>query len=176
MQRCVLITRRIRKILFAISALFIAAASAIASINAILRFCGVGFGWADELYTYLVVLMVYLALAHLEGTGDQLCITAIDSLVKSKKGQTILNYIRGIITSAALITLGYYGINVTMKAFQRHQVTYILQLPKGILYAIAMACLLITVLVWLVIMICNKGQFDTDQPIELKKKKKEGNA
>ena len=157
--------------MFTISAVFIAAATAIASINAILRFCGVGFGWADELYTYLVVLMVYLSLAWLEGAGDQLCITAIDSLVKSTKGQRILNYIRGIFTDAALVILGYYGINVMLKAFQRNQLTYILQLPKGILYAIAMACLLITVIVWLVIMICNRGEFDTGENLTKKEEK-----
>ena len=97
-----------------------------------------------------------------EGTGDQLCITAIDSWVKNPIGQRILNYIRGIITSLALCTIAYYGFNVMLKAFKRNQLTYILQLPKGVLYGIVMLCLFITVIVWLVIMICNKGEFEHD--------------
>ena len=118
------------------------------------------FTWAEELYTYCVVMMVYLALAHLEGSGDQLCITAIDMWVKGKTGQRILNYIRGILTSAALVILGWHGIDVMLKAFKRSQVTYILHMPKGILYAVAMGSLFISVLVWVVLMICNKGDFD----------------
>ena len=77
-------------------------------------------------------------------------------------GQRILNYIRGIITSVALCVIAYYGFNVMLKAFKRNQLTYILQLPKGVLYGIVMLCLFITVIVWLVIMICNKGEFDHD--------------
>ena len=49
-----------------------------------------------------------------------------------------------------------------LKAFKRNQLTYILQLPKGVLYGIVMLCLFITVIVWLVIMICNKGEFEHD--------------
>lgn len=162
MKTCVKITRYIRRGMFMISGAFIGLATALAAMNAILRFFGLGLGWADEMYVYLVVLMVYICLPQLEGTGDQLCITAIDSWVKNPIGQRILNYIRGIITSVALCVIAYYGFNVMLKAFKRNQLTYILQLPKGVLYGIVMLCLFITVIVWLVIMICNKGEFDHD--------------
>ena len=160
MQTVVKITRYVRRFLFAISALLIAVSTGFAAFNAIARRFGASFTWAEELYTYCVVMMVYLALAHLEGSGDQLCITAIDMWVKGKTGQRILNYIRGILTSVALVILGWHGIDVMLKAFKRSQVTYILHMPKGILYAVAMGSLFISVLVWVVLMICNKGDFD----------------
>ncbi len=161
MQICVKASRTVCKGLFFVSAILIAIATAFASFNALTRFfLDLTFNWADELCTYCVVMMVYLAIPMLEHTGDQLCITAIDLWVKNPTGQRILNYIRGIVTGAAMVILSYHGFNVMLKAFKRSQVTYILQLPKGVLYAIAMACLAIAVLVWLVIMICNKGDFD----------------
>ena len=102
MKTCVKITGYIRRVMFMISGVFIACATALAALNALLRFFGLGLGWADEMYVYFIVLMVYIALPQLEGTGDQLCITAIDSWVKNPIGQRILNYIRGIITSFAV--------------------------------------------------------------------------
>ena len=162
MKTCLKISRYIRRGMFVISGAFIGMATALAALNALLRFFGLGLSWADELYVYFIVLMVYIGLPQLEGTGDQLCITAIDSWVKNQTAQKILNYIRGVITSVALCVIAYYGFNVMLKAFKRNQLTYILQLPKGILYGIATLCLFITVLIWLVIMICNKGEFDHD--------------
>lgn len=163
MQATVKASRSVCKALFLVSAILIAIATGFAAFNAITRFfLDLTFNWAEELCTYCVVLMVYLAIPKLEHTGDQLCITAIDLWVKGEKAQRILNYIRGLITGAAMVILGWNGISVMLKAFKRHQVTYILQLPKGALYAIAMGCLLLAVLVWLVIMICNKGEFDNE--------------
>ena len=160
MQVCVKGTRYVRRFLFTISAILIAAATALATLNAVVRFFGMGFIWAEELCSYCIVLMVYLAIPHLEGSGDQLCISAIDALVKGKTGQRILNYIRGVITSVIMVVLGYHGFDVMMKAFKRSQVTYVLQMPKGALYAVAMACILVALVVWVVLMLCNKGEFD----------------
>lgn len=161
MQVCVKATRYIRRFLFILSALLIAVATGFAAFNAIARFFfDSTFSWAEELCTYCVVLMVYLVIPQLEGSGDQLCITAIDLWVKNQTIQRILNYIRGLITGAAMVILSYHGFDVMMKAFKRNQITYTLQIPKGYLYGIALACLAITVLVWLVLMICNKGDFD----------------
>lgn len=160
MQVIVKATGYVRRFLMAVSAICIAVSTVFATINAIARFTVSGFSWAEELCTYCIVLMVYLALPHLEGTGDQLCITAIDLWVKGKTGQRILNYIRGIITSVTMAVLGYYGLQVMLKAFKRSQVTFVLQLPKGVLYGIAAACIAITLIIWLVLMICNKGEFD----------------
>lgn len=162
MKSCVKAMGYVRRFMYMISGAFIGMATALAALNAILRFMGLGLSWADELYIYFVVLMVYLILPQLEGTGDQLCITAIDSWVKNETGQRILNYIRGLLTGGALCVIAYYGFNVMLKAFKRNQVSYILQLPKGVLYGIVMICLFITVVVWLVLMICNKGEFDND--------------
>lgn len=163
MQTVVKASGWVCKVLFVISAILIAVATGFAAFNSLTRFClDLTFNWAEELCTYCVVLMVYLAMPMLEHTGDQLCITAIDLWVKGSVGQRILNYIRGVITSVAMVILGYNGISVMLKAFKRNQVTYILQIPKGYLYAIAMGCILISVLVWLVIMICNKGEFDNE--------------
>ena len=78
MQVCVKITRYVRTFLFSISALLIAVATALATLNAIVRFAGKGFTWSEELCSYCIVLMVYLAIPYLEGAGDQLCISAID--------------------------------------------------------------------------------------------------
>ena len=162
MQVCVKITRYVRTFLFSISALLIAVATALATLNAIVRFAGKGFTWSEELCSYCIVLMVYLAIPYLEGAGDQLCISAIDLWVKGKTGQRILNYIRGIITSVIMVVLGYLGLDVMMKAFKRNQVTYVLQMPKGVLYAIAMICIVVALVVWVVLMLCNKGDFDHD--------------
>lgn len=161
MQACVKVSRWVCKALFVLSAILIAGATGFAAFNAITRFFfKLTFNWAEELCTYCVVMMVYLAIPMLEHTGDQLCITAIDLWVKGSLGQRILNYVRGIITGGAMVIMGYHGFDVMLKAFKRSQVTYILQLPKGALYAIAVGCLALAVLVWLVIMICNKGGFD----------------
>lgn len=163
MQASVKASRWVCKSLFLISAILIAIATGFAAFNAITRFfLDLTFNWAEELCTYCVVLMVYLAIPRLEFTGDQLCITAIDLWVKSPKAQRILTYVRGVITGAALVILGWNGIDVMLKAFKRNQMTYILQLPKGTLYAIAMGCLVIAVLAWLIIMIFNKGEFDNE--------------
>ena len=62
MQVCVKITRYVRTFLFSISALLIAVATALATLNAIVRFAGKGFTWSEELCSYCIVLMVYLAI------------------------------------------------------------------------------------------------------------------
>ena len=162
MQLCVTITRYVRKALFSASALLIALSTAFATINAIARFFTGGFIWAEEQCPYCIVLMVYLAMPYLEATGDQLCISAIDLWVKGETGQRILNVIRGVITSIVMLILGYHGVDVMLKAFKRSQVTFVLQLPKGGLYAIALACIVITLVIWVVLMLCNKGDFDHD--------------
>jgi len=143
-----------------VSAVLIALATALATINTVARFFTGGFTWSEELCTYCVVLMVYLAMPYLERAGDQLCITAIDLWVKGERAQRILSYIRGIITSAAMLVLGYYGVDVMLKAFKRHQVTYVLQLPRGGLYAIVLVCIFVAVAAWVVLMLCKKGEFD----------------
>lgn len=160
MQTCLKVMRHIRRGLFLLSAVLIAIATALATVNAIARFFGEGFTWTEELCSYCIVLMAYLAIPHLEGANDQLCISAIDLWVKGKVGQTILNYIRSLVTSVVLVVMGWHGVDVMLKAFRRNQLTYVLHMPKGILYAIAMVCLVVGVLTLLVIMICNKGEAD----------------
>lgn len=152
----------IGRVLMAVSAAFIGMSAVLATYNALARMFASGVPWAEELCSYLVVLMVYLSIPFLEFTGDQLCITAIDSIVKKRSGQRILNYLRGILTGASMLMLSYYGYEVMLKAFKRNQLTYTLNIPKGYLYAIAAGCLFITVLLWLVIMTCNKGEFADD--------------
>ena len=61
---------------------------------------------------------------------------------------------------AAMLVLGYYGVDVMLKAFKRHQVTYVLQLPRGGLYAIVLVCIFVAVAAWVVLMLCKKGEFD----------------
>lgn len=160
MQAIMKATGNVRRLLMTISAILIAVSSAFATINAIARFTFSGFSWAEEICTYCIVLMVYLALPQLEGTGDQLCISAIDLLVKGETAQRILNYIRGIITSITMAVLCYNGLQVMLKAFKRSQVTFVLQLPKCALYGIATACIAITLIIWLALMVCNKGESD----------------
>lgn len=143
-----------------ISAVLIAIATALATANAIARFFGEGFTWTEELCSYCIVLMAYLAIPYLEGANDQLCISAIDLWVKGKAGQTVLNYIRSLVTGAVLVLMGWNGVDVMLKAFRRNQLTYVLHMPKGILYAVAMICLLVGVLTLVVIMVCNKGEAD----------------
>lgn len=160
MQTCLKVMRYIRRGLFLLSAVLIAIATALATVNAIARFFGEGFTWTEELCSYCIVLMAYLAIPYLEGANDQLCISAIDLWVKGKVGQTILNYIRSLVTGVVLVVMGWHGVDVMLKAFRRNQLTYVLHMPKGILYAIAMVCLVVGVLTLLVIMICNKGEAD----------------
>ena len=160
MQACLKILRSIRHILFSISAILIAFATAVATLNAIVRFFGVSFTWAEELCSYGIVLMVYLALPYLEGAGDQLTISAIDLWVKGEIGQRILRYIQGIITSVVMVILGYHGLDVMMRAFRRSQVTYVLQIPRGALYAIVLVCILVALLTWIALMLFRKGDYD----------------
>ena len=160
MQICLKVTRKINKFLMGISAILIALATALATVNAFMRFFSSGVAWSEEMTSYCVVLLVYLAIPLLELTGDQLNITAIDLVVKGKTAQRVLNYIRGLVTGSAMVILAYYGFTVMSNAFMRSQVTYVLHIPKGILYGLTTGCLVLAVLAWLVIMIFNKGDFD----------------
>ncbi len=166
MQACVKIMRYIRWFLFQLSAILLAVSTVFATVNAIARFTAGGFTWAEELCAYCLVLMTYLAIPQLEGAGDQLCITAIDSVVKNPIAQRILNYVRGIITCGALGIVSYYGFQVMQNAFKRSQYTYVLQMPKGVLYGIAVVAMAAGVLTWIVIMVCNKGKFDRKESKE----------
>ena len=154
-------TRNISRFLWSVAGFFVIASTLIITANTIMRyFFGDPFTWSDELSTYLVIIMVFLALPFLEYSGNQLCIGAILSIVKSEKGRRILVYVRGLLTLGATSIMTYFGFSVTYRAYERALVTYVLHIPKYITYGITAACFVITIIVWLVIMGFRKGEYD----------------
>ena len=153
--------RMINRALWIAAGFLILFSTILAGINVVVRNIFISsFPWAEELCTFAVILLVYLALPYLESSNNQLCIGVIFSIVKSDKGRKVLVYIRGFITMAASALITYYGIIVTYRTMLRMVITPVLQMPKGVFYAIMAACFALTIITWLVILTAKKGIYD----------------
>jgi len=75
---------KLNHIMLGICGVFIAVASLLAAVNAILRFTlGAGFVFSDELCVYLIATMVFIAMGYLEFTDNHLTIDIFNSTVKN---------------------------------------------------------------------------------------------
>jgi len=143
----------------ALAGLFVGVSTFLAAINAILRYSGVGaFPWAEELCSYLVVLMVFLSLPYLEFTGQQLTIDIFQTYVKNKTIRVIAKWINGLVTAVFLGLLTYYGFFVTRTAFIRQTKTAVLQMPRYIIYAIIVISFAVAVISWIVLLTAGKKE------------------
>lgn len=158
MNGVISIIDKVNKFLLTIAAIFIFLSTVLAALNAILRFTvGAGFPWAEEACSYLIVMLVFVGVSYLEYTDNQLCIGVLNGVLKSDKIKNIITIIRGLITIGFMGMLVYYGVQVTQKAYLRDTVTFVLQMPRFILYGIVTLCFIIAILSWLVIIIFKKG-------------------
>lgn len=152
---------KVNRFMLGICGVFIAAATLLASINAILRFTiGAGFTFSDELCVYLVATMVFIAMGYLEFTDNHLTIDIFNSTVKNPVIKKVVLYLRGIVTLIFDGMLIGYGIKVTKTAYLRETVTNVMHMPRFIIYAIVTFSMLVAFLSWIVILVCRKGEFE----------------
>lgn len=152
---------KLNRIMLGVCGVFIAAATLLAAVNAILRFTiGAGFAFSDELCVYLIATMVFVAMGYLEFTDNHLTIDIFNSTVKNPIVKKIVLYIRGLVTIIFDGVLIYYGIKVTRTAILRETVTNVMHLPRYIIYGIVTFSMIVALLSWIVILICRKGEFE----------------
>lgn len=150
---------KINKFLLSVAAVFICVSTFFAAINAILRFTvGAGVPWSEELCSYLIVMLVFIAISYLEYTDKQLSIGILNNFLKNDLAKRVITIIRGLITMGFLGMLFYYGLEVTQKAYERNTVTFVLQMPRFILYGIVTVCFAIAIISWIVNIIIRKGE------------------
>lgn len=153
---------KLNHVMLGICGTFIAIATFLASINAVLRFTkGSGFDFSDEMCVYLIALMVFLAMGYLEYTDNHLTIDIFNTSVKNPVVKKIVLYCRGIITMIFDGMLIYYGITVTRTAYVRETVTNVMQIPRCYIYGIVTASMIVAFASWIVLLICRKGEFET---------------
>lgn len=153
--------KKLNQIMLGICGVFVAVASFLASINAILRFTkGAGFAFSDEMCTYLIALMVFLAMGYLEYTDNHLTIDIFNSSVKNPVIRKVVLYCRGIVTMVFDGMLIYYGITVTKTAYIRETVTNVMQIPRCYIYGIVTASMIVAFATWVVLLVCRKGEFE----------------
>ncbi len=150
---------KINKYSLYLAAIFIFLSTFLAAVNAILRFSiGAGFPWSEELSSYFVVMLVFIALPNLEYTNRQLSIGVLNSFVHNPTVLKGIAIFRGLITLGFLGMLVKLGIDITQKAHMRETVTFVLQMPRFLLYGTVTLFFVIAILSW-VIVICKKGEF-----------------
>ena len=153
------LTDTINRLSVYIGALFIFLSTLLAAINAILRFTiGAGFPWSEELCSYFVVMLVFICIPYLEYSDKQLSIGVLNSILKNKTAKKVITIIRGLFTLGFLAVLVYLGVEVAQKAFDRETVTFVLQIPRFILYSIVTAFFALAIISWIIV-ICRKGEF-----------------
>ena len=156
------LTRIIRKINLAtgtVAGVFLGISVFFATINAFVRYgLGSSFPWAEEFCTYLVVILVFLVQPWLEAADEQLTIGILGSRLKNEALKKVIFIVRGIITVVIFYYLVQFGIYVAEKAYVNKTVTYVLQFPRYILYAITTGIFGLVIVEWLAVIFLNKGE------------------
>lgn len=116
------------------------------------------FAWAEELCTYICTLVVFITFAWLETEDQQLCIDLVTSTVKNKTVLLVLYVLRGIVTMVITGILIRYGISAMLTAFNLGTVTYVLKLPRYIMYAVVNFGYICVMLGWVSVLLLNKGR------------------
>ncbi len=134
-------------------------AAVFACINVICRYIfNHSFNWAEEICTYVVVLCVFITFAWLETEDQQLCIDIVTSSVKNKKTLLVLYILRGIVTLVIISILIYFGWSSMLTAQKLGTATYVLKIPRYIMYAIVLVGYVCVWLGWLSVLLLNKGR------------------
>lgn len=116
------------------------------------------FSWAEEACTYMCTLVVFLAFAYLETEDQQLCIDLLTSTLKNKTVLLILYILRGIVTLLVTGILIKYGFASMLTAHKLGTVTYVLHLPRYVLYCVVLFGYACVMLGWLSVLLFNKGR------------------
>ena len=152
---------KLNHVMLGICGVFIAAATLLASINAVLRFTrGAGFGFSDEMCVYLIALMVFVGMSYLEFTDNHLTIDIFNTTVKNPVIKKVVLYVRGIITLVFDGMLIYYGITVTRAAYKYGSVTNVMQIPRFYIYGIVTVSMIVAFASWIVLLVLRKGEFE----------------
>lgn len=142
-----------------IAGAMIALASLMACINVVSRYCfHHSFAWAEELCTYMCTLVVFLVFAWLETEDQQLCIDLVTSTVKNKTVLLVLYVLRGIVTLVITAILIRFGIAAILNAFNLGTVSFVLKLPRYIMYCVVVFGYVCVMLGWLSVLLLNKGR------------------
>jgi TRAP-type C4-dicarboxylate transport system permease small subunit len=105
-----------------------------------------------------VVILVFLVQPWLEAADEQLTIGILGSRLKNEALKKVIFIVRGIITVVIFYYLVQFGIYVAEKAYVNKTVTYVLQFPRYILYAITTGIFGLVILEWLAVIFVNKGE------------------
>ena len=131
----------------------------LACVNVVSRYCfNHSFSWAEEFCTYLCTLVVFLVFAWLETEDQQLCIDLVTSTVKNKTVLLVLYILRGIVTLVITALLIRYGVTALVKAYDMGTVTYVMKLPRYIMYGVVIFGYVCVMLGWLSVLFLNKGR------------------
>jgi len=152
------IVDRINSSLVSVSALFLAVSVTFSTLNALGRyFFNFHYPWADEFNSFLIVFAVFLTQGWLERRDDQLTIGVLENVVKNRLVLRAVFVLRGIVTMAIFGIFVRYGIFMVENAYASQVVTFMLQIPRYILYAITTAIFCWIIVVWLSMILSNKG-------------------
>ena len=134
-------------------------ASILACINVVSRY---GFNhsltWAEEACTYACTLSVFLVFAWLETEDQQLCIDLLTSSVKNEKVLLILHILRGVVTLVVTGLLIKYGLASAATAYSLGTVSYVLKIPRFVMYCMVIFGYICVMLGWLSVILLNKGR------------------
>jgi len=149
--------------ILALAGIFLFLSTALAVVNAVMRFSNLGgIAWGEEVSTLLVVVMVFLSQSFLEYNDDQLCISILQSTLKNDKWKRFFHIIRGLATLFMTGLLLYYAVPVTVKAYERNLVTQVLHFPRYILYGFMIINFVLTIISWLATIFLAKGKPQKD--------------
>lgn len=108
---------KLNHVMLGICGAFIAIATFLASINAVLRFTkGSGFDFSDEMCVYLIALMVFLAMGYLEYTDNHLTIDIFNTSVKNPVVLILLI----LVALNCPIWVAIFGATIYLQVFVNH--------------------------------------------------------
>ncbi|NLY71355.1 MAG: TRAP transporter small permease [Clostridiales bacterium] len=154
MNLCIRIIDKINNFLINISTVFLVLSCLLAVINALCRkFLSTGFPWAEELCTYLVVMMLFLSLPYLEQKHEHLSINILVSNIKNKVALKIVRLFHGIWTLLIMIIMLRYAIIISINMYQTNIVTYVLRIPRVIFFSNVVIGFALIIVVWACVLI-----------------------
>jgi TRAP-type C4-dicarboxylate transport system permease small subunit len=139
----------------------IAVSTALAAVNAALRY-GVpgvsGIVWSEEFCTFLCVLAVFISFPWMETENLHLKIDAFNTLIKNEMVKKATFIIRGILTISLFTFLFTAGLTTTITAYNLHTLTYVLNWPRYIIYSIVVISYGLVIMGWFAILFLNRGR------------------
>ncbi|MCM8536962.1 MAG: TRAP transporter small permease [Lentisphaeraceae bacterium] len=91
--------------------------------------------WTEELGRYVFILLVYMAACAAVLKDAHVKVEIIDSFV-SEKNRKHLETAMDLVFCAFMALIGYYGMLISIDAFELELLSPAMQVPMGIVYAI----------------------------------------